>query len=95
MAAAASYLTVSFLSSKAGVIAFNDAGSPLFAIANTAAARTAGFLSEHALALGGRLKTGQRWTLQKRPTKPSQDKSIYTCASPIIHPVSSHAAMRS
>jgi hypothetical protein len=28
--------------------------------------------------LGGRLKTGHRWTLQNRPTELNQNKSIYT-----------------
>jgi hypothetical protein len=27
--------------------------------------------------LGGHLKTGHRWTLQKRPTESGQDTSIY------------------
>jgi hypothetical protein len=30
------------------------------------------------LILGGHLKTGHRWTLQNRPTKRTQNKSIYT-----------------
>ena len=30
------------------------------------------------IALGGRLKTGHRWTLQNRPTEQNQNKSIYT-----------------
>jgi hypothetical protein len=41
---------MSFLSSNAGVIAFNNAGSFPFVIAYTAAARTGHFLSEQALA---------------------------------------------
>ena len=28
--------------------------------------------------LGGHLKTGHSWTLQKRPTEPNQNKTIYT-----------------
>jgi hypothetical protein len=33
--------------------------------------------------LGGHLKTGQRWSLQNRPTKARQDKSIYTSAATV------------
>jgi len=43
-------------------------------------------------ALGGHLKTGQQWTPEKRPTQPSQDKSIYTAAEAVpanfLHEVS-------
>src|SRR5580704_6450472 len=49
-AAEASYLTISFLSSNAGVSKFRDAGSSLLTMASTAAARTRHFLSEQALA---------------------------------------------
>ena len=48
-AAAASYRTMSLLSSGAGVNACSKAGLPLLAIANTAAARIGDFLSEQAL----------------------------------------------
>ena len=36
-----------------------------------------------AVRLGGHLKTGHTWTPEKRPTQPSQDKSIYTAAEPV------------
>src|SRR5579863_7862210 len=49
-AADVSYLTMSFLSCNSGMIMFSRARLSLFAIANTAAARTDHFLSEHALA---------------------------------------------
>jgi len=34
--------------------------------------------TEEAMSLGGHLKTGHTWTLQNRPTKRNQNKSIYT-----------------
>ncbi len=35
------------------------------------------------LVLGGHLKTGHTWSLQKRPTKRTQNKSIYTLPEPV------------
>ena len=36
------------------------------------------------LVLGGHLKTGHTWPLQNRPTKLSQNKSIYTVPEAVV-----------